>query len=107
MRACLAVLFLVSGPAFAQGVPQELPRDLPRGLSTGDALAIFQTLTPQQRQMLAVGALRGRDSLSVADALAWYQSMTPQQKAQAKEWANQQGGNAGSLKDTAKRLLER
>ncbi|MGE0420360.1 MAG: hypothetical protein AB7O80_26435 [Acetobacteraceae bacterium] len=94
MRACLAVLLLLSAPALAQGV------------SAGEAMALYQALTPQQRQMLVAGALRGRDSLSAADAMAWYQSMTPQQKAQAKEWVRQQGG-AAALKETAKRMLGR
>ncbi len=95
MRAWLAMLLLLSGPALAQG------------MSASDAMGLYQTLTPQQRQMLAAGALRGRDSLSLADALAWYQSMTPQQKAQAKDWVRQQGGNAAGLKETAKGLMGR
>jgi hypothetical protein len=98
--ACLlAAVMLCGGPAAAQS--------LPGGLSAGQALMLYQALTPQQRQMLAVGALRGTDSLSAADALAWYQSMTPQQKEQAKALAAQQGSNASGLKDMAKGLLGR
>lgn len=99
MRRAILGLMLIAGTAAAQG--------LPGGLSAGDAMMLYQALTPQQRQMLAVGALRGRDSLSPADALAWYQSMTPQQKEQAKAWGKQQGTNASGMKDMAKGLMGR
>lgn len=79
----------------------------PGGLSATDALLLYQALTPQQRQMLAINALRGRDSLSPADALAWYQSMTPQQKQQAKDWAKQQRQSPSNFEDIAKGYLGR
>ncbi len=75
---------------------------LPGGLSAADALALYQTLTPQQKQMLAAGALRGKDAISPADAFAWYQSMTPQQKQQAREMAQQQLAANPGLKEQAK-----
>lgn len=99
MRWLSLCLLLLAGPVGAQG--------LPGGISAAEAMTLFQALTPQQRQMLAVSALRGRDSMSAADALAWYQSMTPQQKQQAKVWAAQQGTNASGMKDTAKGLMGR
>jgi hypothetical protein len=99
MRRLVFGLMLIAGSASAQG--------LPSGLSAGEAMMLYQALTPQQRQMLAVGALRGRDSLSAAEALAWYQSMTPRQKEQAKAWAKQQGTSASGLKDSAKALVGR
>jgi hypothetical protein len=87
--------------------PQAGAQSLPGGISASDAFMLYQALTPQQRQMLAVGALRGRDAISPADALGWYQSMTPQQKQQAKDWAKQQGQSGSSLKDMAKGYLGR
>jgi hypothetical protein len=99
MRRFVLGLMLIPGSVCAQG--------LPNGLSAGEAMMLYQALTPQQRQMLAVGALRGRDSLSAADALAWYQSMTPHQKEQATTWAKQQGTSASGLKDAAKGLMGR
>ena len=99
MRRLVLIALLLAGPAMAQG--------LPGGISADQALMLYQALTPQQRTMLATGALRGRDSISAADALSWYQSMTPQQKQQAKDWAKQQGHSASSLKDMAKGLLGR
>jgi hypothetical protein len=69
-------------------------------------MLLYQALTPQQRQMLAVGALRGKEAVSPADALSWYQSLTPQQKQQAKDWAKQQAEANPGLKDQAKAMYK-
>lgn len=114
MRPLIAVAVAVAGaallglaaPASAQSMPGGAPGALPGGLSAGDALALFQTLTPQQKQLLATGALRGKDAISPADAFAWYQSMTPQQKQQARELAQQQLAANPGLKEQAKALYK-
>lgn len=89
-----AIALLAASPGFAQS--------LPGGLSGPEAMMLYQALTPQQKQMLAANALRGRESISPTDALAWYQSLTPQQKQQAKEWAKAQAAANPGLKEQAK-----
>ena len=105
MRVLALIGVLLAGPALAQSLPNGMPGGLPAGISPGQAMMLYQALTPQQRTMLATNALRGKDSLSPTDALAWYQSMTPQQKQMAKDMAKQQAGSASGLKDLAKSYL--
>ncbi len=95
MPAILAgVMLLGALPALAQS--------LPGGLSPAEAMTLYQTLTPQQRQMLASGALKGPGSISPAEPLAWYQTMTPQQKQMAREWVTQRYGNDPGMKERLK-----
>jgi len=121
MRVLVLIGLLLAGPALAQSLPNGMSSGmlggmsgglpsgpsggLPGGISPGQAMMLYQALTPQQRTMLATSALRGKDSISPADALAWYQSMTPQQKQMAKDMAKQQAGGASGLKDMAKSYL--
>jgi hypothetical protein len=100
--AILAALVCALLAAQAQGVPGGLPG----GISGAEAAMLFQMLTPQQKMLLATGAVRGKDSLTPADAMAWYQSMTPEQKAMAKDWAKQKMAEDPSLVDRIKALLK-
>ena len=106
MRPVLLVtLTLLASPAWSQGVPNGLPG----GVSPTEAMAVYQTLTPEQRQKLAAGALQGKTTISPAEALSWYQSMTPQQKEMAKDWAKQQAaanpGMVAQIKAMVKQWL--
>lgn len=83
-----------------------MPGGLPGGMSSADAMALYQNLTPQQRQMLAVQGLQGKNAVNPGNALAWYQSLTPQQKQAAKEWAKQNPSAAAAYKEQAKSMLK-
>lgn len=102
MRTFLLLMLLASslvGPAAAQG--------LPGGVSPSEAMTMYQSLTPQQRQMLSTQTPHSPSSMTPAEAQAWYRSMTPQQKEQAKAWAKQQGLGYADAKRIAKQLLGR
>lgn len=92
----------VSG-AWAQTTPGQT---LPGGISAADALALYQTLTPEQRKMLATNPPKNPASMTPAEAMTWYQSMTPQQKQIAKDLARQQFGNDEGLKAQIKAWIK-
>lgn len=95
----------VTCAAQAQGIPG-MGGGLPGGMSSAEAMALYQTLTPQQRQMLAVQGIQGKGAVNPSNALAWYQSMTPQQKQMAKDWAKQNPSQAAAYKEQAKSFLK-
>lgn len=88
--------------AIALGALPVQAQSLPGGVSATEAMTLYQTLTPQQRQMLANRGVKSMNSISPSEALAWYQTMTPQQKQMAKDWAKQHYGNDPGMKEKLK-----
>jgi len=105
MRLILTAVLALSSlnGAWAQGLPSG---GLPPGMSAADAMALYQNLSQQQRQMLVVQGVQGKSAVNPGNALAWYQSLTPQQKQAAREWAKQNPSAAAAYKEQAKSMLK-